>query len=572
MRAIAPVLFAANVTLGLFAVSSLHAGPPASQRNASAAVPQIEHVLQLESLDDPFHERQPGPRLHSPAGMTIRGGFTSVQVNLDSNGMNIVGDAANEPSITVNPLDPNQIAIGWRQFDTIASNFRQAGVAYSTDGGQTWTADTLDPGQFRSDPVLDYNSSGVFYYNSLKDTFFADFFISNDGGATWSAPIPALGGDKNWVTIDRSGGIGDGNIYTYWSVAGNNFFPAQFTRSTDGGATYGGPWDIPSDPIWGTLAVDRSGTLYMGGVDSSDFSNHFVLKSTNAQNPLAIPVFSATAVNLGGSTAVQVTVNPEGLAGQVYVCTDNSTGPGQDNVYLLGSVDPLGTDPLDVKIVRSIDGGTNWSTPVRVNDDPAGTNAWQWFGAMSVAPSGRIDVIFNDTRNDPTATFSELMYSYSTDQGATWSPNIALTPPFNHFLGYPNQNKMGDYYDLISDDVGAHIAYAATFNGEEDVYYLHVAIDCNGNGIHDGDDIASGNFSDVNGNGILDVCETGFGDFDNDGDIDTEDFNIFVQCFGGSANPPAATCPAGVDADSDGDGDVDITDFLLFAQNFTGAL
>lgn len=62
------------------------------------------------------------------------------------------------------------------------------------------------------------------------------------------------------------------------------------------------------------------------------------------------------------------------------------------------------------------------------------------------------------------------------------------------------------------------------------------------------------------------------GDFDGDGDVDTIDFTVFVQCFGGSNNPPAPTCPPGVDADCDNDGDVDVADFLDFGQNFTGSL
>lgn len=60
-------------------------------------------------------------------------------------------------------------------------------------------------------------------------------------------------------------------------------------------------------------------------------------------------------------------------------------------------------------------------------------------------------------------------------------------------------------------------------------------------------------------------------DFDGDGDVDLADFATFTQCFGGSFNPPAATCPAGVDADLDNDGDVDLADFALFTQQFTGA-
>jgi hypothetical protein len=93
---------------------------------------------------------------------------------------------------------------------------------------------------------------------------------------------------------------------------------------------------------------------------------------------------------------------------------------------------------------------------------------------MSVAPNGRIDAIWNDTRNDPGGYDSELYYSYSLDAGQTWSVNEALSPPFDPHLGWPQQNKMGDYFDMVSDDLGANLAYAATFNGEQDVYYLRI--------------------------------------------------------------------------------------------------
>ena len=62
------------------------------------------------------------------------------------------------------------------------------------------------------------------------------------------------------------------------------------------------------------------------------------------------------------------------------------------------------------------------------------------------------------------------------------------------------------------------------------------------------------------------------GDFDLDGDVDLTDFVQFQLCFGGANNPPAPTCPPGVNADLDGDGDVDLADFLIFQQNFTGSM
>jgi hypothetical protein len=68
------------------------------------------------------------------------------------------------------------------------------------------------------------------------------------------------------------------------------------------------------------------------------------------------------------------------------------------------------------------------------------------------------------------------------DGGNTWSPNVAVSNPFNPFEGYPNQNKIGDYITIVSDNTGGNVAYAATFNfnpntnqHEEDVYYVRVA-------------------------------------------------------------------------------------------------
>jgi hypothetical protein len=70
---------------------------------------------------------------------------------------------------------------------------------------------------------------------------------------------------------------------------------------------------------------------------------------------------------------------------------------------------------------------------------------------------------------------SQLFYSYSLDGGNNWSPNVAVSNPFDPHLGYPNQNKIGDYLTIVSDIAGGNVAYSATFNGEEDIYYVRVA-------------------------------------------------------------------------------------------------
>jgi hypothetical protein len=44
-----------------------------------------------------------------------------------------------------------------------------------------------------------------------------------------------------------------------------------------------------------------------------------------------------------------------------------------------------------------------------------------------VAPNGRLDAIWWDFRNDPGLFANDVYYSWSTDNGATWSPNERVT-------------------------------------------------------------------------------------------------------------------------------------------------
>jgi hypothetical protein len=429
----------------------------------------------------------------------------SVQVNVDDQGANIWGDAANEPSIAVDPTNPLRMAIGWRQFDTQASNFRQAGYGYTTDGGRTWTfPGALDPGNFRSDPVLSFDTEGNFYYCSLEQDFTCDVFKSTDGGETWGPPVFSYGGDKEWLAVDRSFGMGNGHIYSYWTGSSN-----QFTRSIDGGASFQSPVSIPDDPVWGTMDVAADGVLHVLGIDGSSNPDVFLVStSEDARNPKVSPTFTTQEVDMGGSVVYFEGPNPGGLLGMPWIAVDTSDGPTSGNIYIFCSVDPPGSDPMDCHFVRSTDGGSTWSSPVRVNDDPSDPNAWQWFGTMSVGQNGRIDAVWNDTRMTGVANWSELWYSKSEDGGVTWSPNERLSPMWDSHEGWPNQDKIGDYYDMVSDRVGADLAWAATFNGEQDVYYLRIGdYDCNQNGVGDSTDIAEGHSPDDNGNGIPDECE-----------------------------------------------------------------
>src|SRR6184192_4436964 len=148
---------------------------------------------------------------------------------------------------------------------------------------------------------------------------------------------------------------------------------------------------------------------------------------------------------------------------------------------MLASVVPPGRSTTDVMFARSTNGGLTFSAPHKVNDDPVNPSKWHWFGTFSVAPNGRLDAVWYDTRNAANNTDSQLFDRGRTDAGVTWAPNVAVSNPFNPFQGYPNQNKIGDYITIVSDETGGNVAYSATFNfnpqrnqHEEDVYYVRV--------------------------------------------------------------------------------------------------
>jgi len=455
--------------LGFLLISNQYSPAQDEQQSKQVLPWEIEQLD--ESPNDEYILVQRDQMLRSPAYKISSNDFFSVQVNVDEFGQNIVGDAANEPSLTIDPANPNNMAIGWRQFDTISSDFRQAGYAYSTDAGMTWTfPGNIEPGIFRSDPVLGANkNSKLFYYSlSTSGSYTCELFNSVDGGATWMGSVPAYGGDKGWMTIDRTESPGEGNIYCF--SRNDVATTIVMTRSIDGGNFFQPLVNVPQNPGRGTLAVGVDGELYAAGLSFNN--NQFAFaRCSNAPDSQATPVFEySTQINLGGQFSAYAGPNPGGLLGQTIVACDNSGVSGDSTVYVLSSVDPLGSDPLDVNFIRSTDRGNTWSLPIRINDDSV-TSAWQWFGTMSVAPNGRIDVIWLDTRDDPGTYLSSLYYSFSEDFGQTWSQNERLSDSFDPHLGWPQQNKMGDYFDMISDNNGVSIAWAGTFNGEEDVYY-----------------------------------------------------------------------------------------------------
>jgi len=492
-----------------------------------------------------------------------RGDYVSVQVNVDEFGNDIVGDVANEPSIAIDPTNPNRMVVGWRQYDSIDSYAVQAGWAYSEDGGQSWQKippGVLEPGVFRVQPVLAADSKGDFYYLSRSTGYCSQVFKSSDGGESWSAPVPSFGGQLPWIAIDHTAGIGNGNVYISWNHLAS-CESGGFTRSIDGGTSFETP--LPLEAAVGTIDVGPDGTVYAVGYREHWLDPIEVARSLNAQYPWEAPTFSYSGSLDLTAEVYSPSVTPIRLAAHPTVVSDHSDGPTRGYVYVVAAL-----DRKDIGFVRSLDRGATWSDPLRINDDEG--DDWQWFGTMSVAPNGRIDVVWNDARNSGEINLVELFYSYSTDGGLSWSPNEPVSPMFDHYVDLPPGSSVGAYYDMESDIAGANLVYAATFNGAHDIYYLRIGPrDCDGDGVLDADEVAMGLADDCNGNNFPDNCEP---DCNGNGIVDECDIELHgaADCDG---NLRPDECDANLDGDAlidacdddiDGDGAVNADDICVF--------
>jgi hypothetical protein len=85
-------------------------------------------------------------------------------------------------------------------------------------------------------------------------------------------------------------------------------------------------------------------------------------------------------------------------------------------------VSAIPSQPGDLLLWRSTDGGRTWSKPSVVNDRP--TSAREGLHAMAADADGHAAMAWLDDRTPPSG--KKLYGSFSNDGGATWSKNVVL--------------------------------------------------------------------------------------------------------------------------------------------------
>jgi hypothetical protein len=106
----------------------------------------------------------------------------------------------------------------------------------------------------------------------------------------------------------------------------------------------------------------------------------------------------------------------------------------------------------DINVRYSDDSGTNWSAPVRVNDDPVGNGKSQFLPRIALdQTSGFIAVSFYDCRNSVSNNTTEFWAAVSTNGGASFLPNVKVSAGVSSALAtgaLGNKFDYGDYSGL----------------------------------------------------------------------------------------------------------------------------
>ena len=421
--------------------------------------------------------------------LVARGPAPQVTSNtlLGGSGANAIVQANDSPTVVRNPANGQNIVVTNR----IDRPGYSADVHWTTDGGRSWhsTALPLPAGRDRPyapDPA--FASDGTLYviYVNLEGTGNdpQELWIarSSDGGSTFQGPFPITGryAFQARVAIDSGGTI----YVTYLHATQVGLLtlipPAaiQVQRSTDHGQTFSAPVQV-SDPQRvrvgvPTPVIDSTGNLdvlyedFKG--DARDFLN---LLGPAWESPFALVLTRSPDHGASFSQGQEI---DSGLlpAGRflVYLPQVPSIAAGpKDALYVSWADARSGADRVYLR--RSTDGGQSWQPLVSITPGISDTSVSAWLPAVSVAPSGRVDLLYFQGHRDTGDNMIRAYIATSGDAGASFTRVAASATSFNSSIG-PRAGPsylppdLGSRLSLESDSSGALAAWTDTRLGTTD--------------------------------------------------------------------------------------------------------
>jgi hypothetical protein len=435
----------------------------------------------------------------------------------------------NETCIAGDPNAPLNIVGGFNDYSVLFTGFAGNGVAYSTNGGISYThhpTGVAMPAGFTNaggDPAVAWNSQSRVYYAHIASAAGGTIFTRNNGvfvsssinnGATWSPTVavasniwPGVGTvpfeDKEFITVDKTvGSPFQDRVYVSWT----RFYPGLYPggAATGGGDimfswsnTNGATWSLPiplTDPAHqpsngGTGTAGSSfvqGSEPAVGPDGSVYVVYWfggrteVVRSTNGGLTFGLPTqpFGAAFNSSGildhdgvGSNGTQLPV----MTFRVNAYPNIETNPtNASHVYVVGADDPDNStvgDGANIIYARSTNFGATWTAPITLNDDGTGRN--QVFPWMSVNATGIIQALWYDARLAVGNNLLDVYMTCSNNGGATFAPNVRITDvTFNPNTGQFSGNSFfGDYNGLGAGSLAFHGLWTDGRVGEQEIYY-----------------------------------------------------------------------------------------------------
>jgi hypothetical protein len=407
------------------------------------------------------------------------------------------GKPVDEDPIAANPANASDLLTGGNDFNCTSV----LGFYASGNGGSTWnhTCMKLPKGEpvGCGDPGVGYDLSGAAYIVGIVSTtnscFPGEIIFekSTDNGQKWSAPAVAVtplftGGltDKPWLQVDDNASSPHAStLYlsvTQFDSTGNDT-EISVSHSANGGGSWtttavDTPQVFPAIDEFSDLAIGKDGTVYLswmrctasgpGGECASTQATFELAKSTDGGNTWSAP----TAI-------AKVTLAPDPKGCCFYGAAPN-TGERVSDIPVIGIDTSTGAHAgtlyaafyawtgaqMAVEVASSTNGGSTWSTPVRVAP-PCDPND-EFFPWLSVSSGGLVGVTWLDRRYTDNISY-EAFAAISSDGGATF-PNLqiasAASNPNND--GF-NGTFMGDYTGTIWNSSGTtlYASWMDTRNG-----------------------------------------------------------------------------------------------------------
>ena len=355
----------------------------------------------------------------------------------------------NSPVIVEDPTNDRFVAMANR---LDAPDFSCA-LQLSGDGGRTWAPaqpiTALPQGADKCyAPEAAFDRDGDLYYLFVglagpgNEPMGAFLTVSSDRGATFTPPRQVLGPLNFGVRMAIDQGLGaHGRIHLLWLHAssdpplggmpdGPN--PILTAYSDDEGETFSEPIQV-SDParsrvVAPALALGPDRNVYVAYLDLVDDARDY--------KGLEGPVWEGTwtlllarSTNGGRSFSPAVVVDdaivPYERVMLVFTMPPPSVVASSSRVCAAWTDARNGDPDVLVQCLRPGEGPR--SEPLRVNDDPVGNGHHQYLPRLSLSPDGRLDAVFLDRRSNPQNVVNDVFYSYSSDGGRRFAPNVKLT-------------------------------------------------------------------------------------------------------------------------------------------------